>query len=71
MGDAVLVPRHRTAETRLLDEDRIVEGHEVVAVDGRGDRKEVRVAVEPQPGGHRLAHGAHEEDHVRGRVLFG
>ena len=71
VGDAVLVPRHRTAETGLLDEDRVGEGHEVVAVDRRGDLEEERVAVEPQSGGHRLAHGVHEEDDVRRRVPVG
>jgi hypothetical protein len=50
VGDAVLVPGNRCAESRLLDEKRFVERHEVVAVDRRGDRQQLWMAVDPQSG---------------------
>jgi hypothetical protein len=46
MGDAVLVPGDRAAETGLLDEYGVVEGHKVRAVDRFRNRQKLRVAVE-------------------------
>ena len=48
MGRAVLVPGHRGAAARLLDEQRLVERREVRSVDRRGDGQKLRMAVDPQ-----------------------
>ena len=51
MGDAVLVPGYSAAESRLFDEDRIVERYKIFAINGGRYGQKVRVAVEPQTGG--------------------
>jgi len=71
MGDAVLVPGNRAAETRLLDEDRVIIGNEVLAVDRLGDRQKGGMAVEAQARFHRLAHTAHQEECVFRRIRVG
>ena len=50
----VLVPGDRSAEARLLDPDRLVERHEVVAVHRRRDGEQERVAVQAQARGREL-----------------
>ena len=70
MGHAVLVPGYRRAEPGLLHEDHVVEGHEVVAIDGRGYGKKLRIAVDTETRRHELAHAAHAQDDVPGRVAI-
>ena len=60
LGGAVLVPGHGAADAGLLDEDGVVEGGSL-AVDVLGNGQQLRVAVEPEARGHRLAHA---EGHV-------
>ena len=48
VGRAVLVPGHRRAEARLLDEGHLVVGHEIIAEDRRRHRQQPGMAVEPQ-----------------------
>ena len=55
VGHAVLMPGDRAAEAGLFDKIRVVERDEVVAVDRGGDAEQMRVTVEPQGGGDRLA----------------
>ena len=61
MGGAVLVPRDRGASSRFLDEQRLVERHEIFAVDRGGDRQQLRVAVDPE---ERLGELERAEDQV-------
>ena len=47
MGHAVLMPGDRGADSRLLDEERFVEGNEVRPVDRLGDPQEFGMGVDP------------------------
>ena len=50
MGSAVLVPGNRRPQARLLEEQGLRERHEIVAVDGGGNRQQLRVAIGAQTG---------------------
>ena len=47
---AILMPRHRGAQPGILDEDGLVEGCEVVAVDLGRHRQQLRVPIHAQAG---------------------
>ena len=65
------MPRDRGASTRLLDEHRLVERHEIIAVDCGGHRQQLRMGIDPQ-GGFRELQGAEDQvDHVLGRIVGG
>ena len=71
VGDAVLMPRDRSAEPGLLDEDYIIEGYEIVTIDRRGNGQQLRMAINAQARRHVLAHAAHAVDHIRRRIVVG
>ena len=48
VGPAVLVPSHRSTEAWVLDPDRLIEGYEVLTVDRRGDREQLRMAIQAE-----------------------
>ena len=50
------MPGHGAAEAGLLDEDSVIEGSEVRAIDVLGNGQQLRVAVEPEARWHCLAH---------------
>ena len=64
MGDPVLVPGDGGAPPRLLDEEGVGEGHEVLAVDRRRNREELGVAVEPDARFRELEGPEDEVDHL-------
>ena len=66
---AVLMPRDRTAEARLLDPHRLVEWHEVLAVDGLGDLQQLRMAIEPKARIGELQRAEHELHDIFGRLF--
>ena len=68
MRDPVLMPGDGAAEAGLLHEDRIVERHEIGAIDRLCRRQQLRMPIQAQPGRHGLAHRVHQEHHMLGRV---
>src|SRR5262245_30499587 len=70
MGYTVLVPGYRAAETGLLHEDHVVEGNEIIPIDGRGYGKELRMAIHAETRRHVLAHAAHPQNHVLGCITI-
>ena len=65
---AVLMPRHRCAEARLLDPDGIRERREVRAVQALGGAQQIRVAVQAQAGIHRVQGAVDEVERPRRRI---
>jgi hypothetical protein len=63
-----LMPGDRGAEAGLLDEQRLVERREVVAVDRGGDREQTGMAVDAQLGLAELQRAEDEIDDLLGRV---
>ena len=68
MCNAVLMPGYGPAKARLLHEDRVVERHEIRAIDRLRRRQQLGVPVEAEAGRHRLAHRVHQEHDMLRRV---
>ena len=68
---AILMPRNGAAHIGLLDENHVVKRHEIVAVDRSGNRQQLWMAIHAQARRHVLAHAAHAQYHIRGRVAVG
>ena len=65
---AVLVPGDRSAQARLLDPQRLVEGREVGAVDRRRDGQQARMAIDAQRGLGELQRAQDQIDDLFRRV---
>ena len=71
MRRTVLVPRDRRAEARLLQEDRVVVGHEIGPGEGLGDAEHAGVGGEAKGRVHRLVETQQQEDRLLRRAARG
>ena len=65
------MPGDRCATARLLDEQRLVERHEIIAVHSGGNREQLRVAIDPQGGLGELQRPQDQVHHLLRRIFRG
>src|SRR5262245_41130238 len=71
MCRAVLMPGNRSPEPRRLNKQRLVEGHEVLAIDGGGNPQQPGVTVDAQTRLGELERAQDQVNDLFGRVRGG